>query len=251
MKKFRKLIPALCMLLVSALFVGTSTYAWFSMNSSVQATNMMVKAKSNARYLLIGDDETNAKATAKTDKAGQPLTNAHDALYATTGNDSKTCYPTAYYTAVGTLNGQATKANTWYTTTSDTHNKAVSGNAEIKEVTEADKDYMLTYKMYLTLTNDSESYTGKLTVTPTITNTSESVKAMVVINGEKNIVDTNNTAFTTKGDVNLTSDNALEVTVYVYNDGNADNVNSTYFNGDATRLNGTVGLSFALETTNN
>ena len=27
MKKFRKLIPALCMLLVSALFVGTSTYA--------------------------------------------------------------------------------------------------------------------------------------------------------------------------------------------------------------------------------
>ena len=200
---------------------------------------------------LIGDDEANAKDTAKTDKAGQPLTNAHDALYATTGNDSKTCYPTAYYTAVGTLNGQATKANTWYTTTSDTHNKAVSGNAEIKEVTEADKDYMLTYKMYLTLTNDSESYTGKLTVTPTITNTSESVKAMVVINGEKNIVDTNNTAFTTKGDVNLTSDNALEVTVYVYNDGNADNVNSTYFNGDATRLNGTVGLSFALETTNN
>lgn len=251
MKKFRKLIPALCMLLVSALFVGTSTYAWFSMNSSVQATNMMVKAKSNARYLLIGDDETNAKGTAKTDKAGKALTNEHAALYATAGNDNKTCYPTAYYTAVGELNGHATEAGKWYTTTSDKHDTAVSGNAEIKEVTEADKDYMLTYKMYLTLTNDSESYTGKLTVTPTITNTSESVKAMVVINGEKNIVDTNNTAFTTKGDVNLTSDTALEVTVYVYNDGNADNVNSTYFNGDATRLNGTVGLSFALETTNN
>lgn len=53
MKKFRKLIPALCMLLVSALFVGTSTYAWFSMNTSVSATNMQVTAKSDAIYLQI------------------------------------------------------------------------------------------------------------------------------------------------------------------------------------------------------
>lgn len=251
MKKFRKLIPALCMLLVSALFVGTSTYAWFSMNSSVQATDMMVKAKSNARYLLIGDDKDNAKGTAKTDKAGKALTNEHAALYATTGNDSKTCYPTAYYAEAGTLNGHETVANKWYTSTSDTHDKAVSGNADITEVKEADKDYMLTYKMYLTLTNDSESYTGKLTVTPTITNTSKSVKAMVVINGEKHIVDTKNAAFTTEGNVELSSTDALEVTVYVYNDGNADNVNSTYFNGDATRLDGTVDLSFALATANN
>lgn len=251
MKKFRKLIPALCMLLVSALFVGTSTYAWFSMNTSVSATNMQVKAKSNARYLLIGDNQEKAAGTAKTDNAGKALTNAHAALYATTGNDSKTCYPTAYYDKAGELNGQTTEAGKWYTTTSDTHDKAVSGNADITEVKEADKDYMLTYKMYLTLTNDSESYTGKLTVTPTITNTSESVKAMVVINGEKNIVDTSNAAFTTKGDVNLTSDTALEVTVYVYNDGNATNVNSTYFNGGAEKLDGTVSLSFALKTANN
>lgn len=53
MKKFRKLIPALCMLLVSALFVGTSTYAWFSMNTSVSATDMKVTAKSDAIYLQI------------------------------------------------------------------------------------------------------------------------------------------------------------------------------------------------------
>ena len=42
MKKFRKLIPALCMLLVSALFVGPSTYAWFSMNKTVTANNMQI-----------------------------------------------------------------------------------------------------------------------------------------------------------------------------------------------------------------
>lgn len=53
MKKFRKLIPALCMLLVSALFVGTSTYAWFSMNKEVSASDMKVKAVSENPYLLI------------------------------------------------------------------------------------------------------------------------------------------------------------------------------------------------------
>lgn len=247
MKKFRKLIPALCMLLVSALFVGTSTYAWFSMNSSVEATNMMVKAKSNARYLLIGDDEANAK-TAKTDAAGKALTNEHDALYATTGNDAQTCYPTAYYTEADTLNGHATEAGKWYTTTSDTHNKAVSGNADITAVTEGDKNYMLTYKMYLTLTTDSEAYTGQLSVTSTITNPSESVKAVVVIGDEKFIVDKDNTTFTTANNVALSSTTALEVTVYVYNDGNETNVNSTYYNQDASKLGGTVGLSFALNT---
>lgn len=57
MKKFRKLIPALCMLLVSALFVGTSTYAWFSMNKEVTASNMQIKATSDQPYLLISETQ--------------------------------------------------------------------------------------------------------------------------------------------------------------------------------------------------
>ena len=42
--KFRRLIPALCMLLLSAVLASTSTYAWFSMNTEVIAKNMQVKA---------------------------------------------------------------------------------------------------------------------------------------------------------------------------------------------------------------
>lgn len=248
MKKFRKLIPALCMLLVSALFVGTSTYAWFSMNSSVQATDMMVKAKSNARYLLIGDNQEKAAGTAKTDKDGNALTSEHAALYATTGNTNQTCYPTAYYTAVGELNGHATEAGKWYTTTSDRHDTAVSGNAEITKVEEGDKDYMLTYKMYLTLTNDSEDYTGRLKVTSAFTGSDEAVKAMVVIGNEKHIVDSKNTEFTTTNNVTLTATTAVEVTVYMYVDGNSTNVNSNYFNAEATKnkLTGNLSVQFDL-----
>ena len=54
MKKFRKLIPALCMLLVSALFVGPSTYAWFSMNKAVTAANMQIKAQVNTQLMIKG-----------------------------------------------------------------------------------------------------------------------------------------------------------------------------------------------------
>ncbi len=248
MKKFRKLIPALFMLLVSALFVGTSTYAWFSMNTQVTANNMQVKAKSNATYLLIGDDSAKAADSAKTDAAGTDLTNSHAAKLTTTDNTELKCYPTAYYAAEGTLNGHTTAAGKWYTTSSDKHDTAVSGSAAIKEVTEGDKDYMLTYKMYLTLTNDSENYTGKLKVTPAFTNNDAAVKAMVVIGTEKHIVDSTNTAFTTTGDVTLTATTAVEVTVYVYVDGNSTNVNSNFINAAETKdkLAGDLSVQFDL-----
>lgn len=52
MKNMRKLIPAMCLLLISAMMLGTSTFAWFSMNTSVQATNLQVKAKSSGSLYI-------------------------------------------------------------------------------------------------------------------------------------------------------------------------------------------------------
>lgn len=46
MKKMRKLIPALAMLLVSAVMMSTASFAWFSMNTTVDATGMQIKATS-------------------------------------------------------------------------------------------------------------------------------------------------------------------------------------------------------------
>ena len=42
--KIKRLIPAFAMLLVSAILLGTSTFAWFSMHKTVYATDMEVKA---------------------------------------------------------------------------------------------------------------------------------------------------------------------------------------------------------------
>ncbi len=49
----KKLIPALCMLLVAASLLGTSTFAWFSMNDRVTAEGMQVTAVSDAIFLEI------------------------------------------------------------------------------------------------------------------------------------------------------------------------------------------------------
>ena len=47
MKKMRKIIPALAMLLISAVMMSTASFAWFSINDSVTATGMQIKATSS------------------------------------------------------------------------------------------------------------------------------------------------------------------------------------------------------------
>lgn len=58
----KKLIPAICMTLVAAAMFATSTFAWFSMNTQVQATGMNVKATAS-KNLLISATENGTYAT--------------------------------------------------------------------------------------------------------------------------------------------------------------------------------------------
>ena len=57
MKTTRKILPALVMLLVSAIMLSTASYAWFASNSTVAATGMQVKVKANNYYLEISKAE--------------------------------------------------------------------------------------------------------------------------------------------------------------------------------------------------
>ncbi len=58
-KALRKLVPAIVMLLIAAAFVGTSTYAWFSMNRIVNVSGMSVTTKVTDSLLIA---ESNAEA---------------------------------------------------------------------------------------------------------------------------------------------------------------------------------------------
>ena len=66
MKRFSKLIPAIVLLLVSAIMMSTATYAWFSMNNKVTVTGMEVKTKVSSNLLIANDT---AGATSKKDES--------------------------------------------------------------------------------------------------------------------------------------------------------------------------------------
>ena len=50
MKLTKKLIPAIGMLMLSAVMLVTSSFAWFSMNENVSVTGMSVTAKGDQVY---------------------------------------------------------------------------------------------------------------------------------------------------------------------------------------------------------
>ena len=239
MKKFRKLIPALCMLLVSALFVGTSTYAWFSMNKTVTATDMKVTAKSNSTYLLIGDDEnapTIQAAKTTTVKASAPA--------------NTTLYPTFYGDGTTDLSmGEATQVGKWYTANSTAYDNATTNTENAKLVNDGELgDYVAEYKVWLTLSKDSDPVSKQIKVTlNNRTDADDAIKAVVKV-GDTDAMQfaTLNQEKTTSAAVALNSTQTDLVTIQVYIDGTSTNVNSQYFNENTGKLAGTLGFKFDL-----
>ena len=56
MKKMRKLIPAFAMLLVSAIMMSTASFAWFTMNETVEATGMQIQAQAAGSLVIKEND---------------------------------------------------------------------------------------------------------------------------------------------------------------------------------------------------
>lgn len=80
----KQLAAAIAMVLVAAVALGSSTYAWFVSNNQVTATTTQIAAQSNSAYLVIDNKATNNKSTnAATagEKVGKGQTYADTALY--------------------------------------------------------------------------------------------------------------------------------------------------------------------------
>ncbi len=58
--KKKRLVVAVSMLLISAALLGTASFAWFGMNTSVKATGVEVEAYSDSQYLQITDSYTDS-----------------------------------------------------------------------------------------------------------------------------------------------------------------------------------------------
>lgn len=100
MKKMRKLIPALAMLLVSAVMMSTASFAWFSMNTEASATGMQIKASSTGG-LAIGAWTGTAgafKTDGVTPDAIAPVDTAfaNSVAYGWVNNDTAKIQPTSH-----------------------------------------------------------------------------------------------------------------------------------------------------------
>lgn len=246
MKNFKKLIPAFCMLLVSVVLLGSSTYAWFSMNRTVKTDGLDITAKADYVYLLAIEKNT---------------TNAKDAATArTTMQDAPDTYTTVNFTApsVTSLSPAAPKAAVTNATTA-----AVVGNwytAEGKSATDGDEkpgsatdlttgnfaNYVIKKTMYLTLAKDSSGTKLKVALdTMTATNGTDlsAIKVMVVC-GDKKIVLDNANKTSTEALATLGTDVAVEVDIYIYYDGTATAVTTDNF---ADLAGANIDLSFTVE----
>ena len=221
MKKFKKLIPALCMLLVSAVLVGTSTYAWFSMNDQVTATGLSVTAKTDQHYLIISETATTVEAlhglTAKESKT----------VTLTANGDVQPCVPAATVVDATT----AAKVAKWgYAVSDDPSNVNASATTTALEKFDG---YVVRKTVYMTLVENSVNVNG-LTAqvaiaaanSKTITaakvllavSTGDDAAVTAVENGAHIFGTTNTTAVDLNTGV-ITANTLVKVDIYIYLDG--------------------------------
>lgn len=230
MKNARKLIPALAMLLVSAILMTTASYAWFSMNTTVTATGMTVNAKADGVYLIINEGGTfNSAGTAK------DVTSTHAAT---------SLKPVAPVTAI--VNGAAANpgaAAFWhYAFSNDAATSTKSGDYTV--VTDAKlSDYVVseTFSIGFKADPDPTNTKTRLWLKSVDLPENTGISVVVVCNGKAYGYTAD---FTTGADLGVTASTTGEViTVYYYINGEDAKV----YSNNMAALTGQVNLAFEVK----
>lgn len=221
----KKIILSIFTWLLLFITLGTSTFAWFSMNYTVSADNIEITVTSNSTYLYIGD---NADIATNKYNLGKEV----NAKYVSGGENGR-CYP-VFYGDGSYLGDVQTVAGKWYTANNANNNHATDAITNAREV-ESSKldDFMLTYKVWLTLSGDSLPYQKQLIINFDKISGDDAVSCVIVLDTtsgtEKFALDSAHTQATTTGNINVTKSTAYEITFLVYINGNSANVNRDYF----------------------
>lgn len=145
MTKFKKIIPALCMLLISAVLMGTSTYAWFSMNTTVSAGGMKVTANSNNLFLQISASTTFTDPATSVDFADENAT--------------------ALKPATPILAAANASIQKWQTATSDNPANATSGATQTDVESANLSQYVYSKTLYFKIAAGSTATASDLVIT--------------------------------------------------------------------------------------
>ncbi len=145
----KKLVMSICMLLVAASLLGTSTFAWFSMNKTVSATGMQITAKTSSTFLLIGSG-TNDTASEIQALVGSASGDNGLTTDINVPNAEASVLPAAHET-IATATAAAAYAN-WYTGAGTAPDNGALVNATKTVLTDSTfASYVIKRTVYLTV----------------------------------------------------------------------------------------------------
>ena len=232
----KKLIPAICMTLIAAFMLASSTFAWFSMNKQVTATGMQVTAKSDSVYLLISQEKTTASEIQTEGQITQAITVAKPQVY-----------PSAHKTLTKT--SDATTVGNWYYKVADA--PGASASTGVENALTTFENYVIRQTLYITLAAGSNN-AANLKVSAAITSNGTATGSSKTLEPVKVVVTTGD-AYVELDSAHLSSDVVLAATltattvitvdVFIYYDGN----NESVYTNNVTNLDGAkIDLTFTV-----
>ena len=229
MNKFKKLVPAICMLLVSAVLMGTSTFAWFSMNTSVTAKGMSVKASTDNAYLII--------------KEGTTLSGSEKEA---TGTMNATLKPVSVMTGVTLSSANIETVTSWGTGTSTDPNDAntTANLTALAAGTTLLNTYVAKQSFMVGIVANSGEVANDLKLASVAISKANAGITVVVVCGTNLYSHAANVATGTEklADKTAVTTTGVQVDVYVYIDGKNENVKTA----NAATLTGSVELVFSI-----
>ena len=243
----KTILPALAMLIISAVMLSTASYAWFAMSTEVAVNNMNVSVTSDAANLVIAETadaitSNTAYNTLKFDFAAEEAVKLLPTAFDNKESDGATDITSASFT----------KDVTWYTMTSDDPTVS-TGSGEKTYVPYANiGKYALVKNFYIGVTagsNDMYQLKAKATI-----ENAASVNVLVVstdlTTGFQNFTTTvaNYDGAIELADV-ITADTPIAVSIYVYYNGNHRDITSVNLSADAIK-DAVVSVKFTATTTN-
>ena len=227
MKNFRKLIPAVCMLLLAAVMAGTSTFAWFSMNTTVTAGTMAVSATAPTNLRICATNSTDdSEWSGALSLSGSSLTtmvpvscdntNATLAFYKVEANGDKIEYDNGAYKEDTTFE-LATAGKDYYTTSFFI--KAVGADASDLKLSTITRSAGGTKELDKALRVMAVCGENKFIYEP-VTGAAATYKAVKSLNTEKPVLG-NDITVSNAGSVlaDTVTKTAVQVTIYIWYEG--------------------------------
>ena len=222
----KQLMAAIAMVVVAAVALSSSTYAWFASNNTVSAEGANIAVTSDVATLLISRDKTTASEIQAQNKTIVDLSTS-DATKLKPAQHGTVSGAGSSQTITAITAGDGVTAFDWYTQDAES---ATAPTGKVGSATQLAGDdfgeYVLKYDLYMTVAKNSNPVKDIKVSAATLTGDT-AVKALIV--GETNSVEFSGSSNTPSSilngtNVSLTDAEVLHVELYIFYDGTAENI---------------------------